>query len=96
MRRNPRHPGIRDAESLPEEGRLVAEPVDLGPEPDPAVPLFRGPRHYAGEGVVTEGEDVEDRGFQPANPAARQGQSPAHRGLSEDSLVEQVTEIVNC
>ncbi len=45
-------------------------------------------------GVVAQRQDVDDRGLDPALPAAGEGEFPGHRGLREDSLVERVTESV--
>ena len=35
--------------------------------------LVLGPRHYRSEGVVAEGQNVEDRGLGPTVPGAREG-----------------------
>ena len=34
--------------------------VDLGPEAGPPVPIVGGPRQHGREGVVAEGQDLED------------------------------------
>jgi hypothetical protein len=95
MGRNAIHPGILDAEFLLEQRDLMLQPIDLSPEPGPAVPVVRGAGDHGGEGVVAEGQDVEDRRLRPPVPAARQGDLAVHQGLREDSLVETITEIIN-
>jgi hypothetical protein len=57
---NPRHPGILDAKLFLEEGQLAAQPVDLGPEAGPSAPVVGSPRHHGDEGIVAEGQDLDN------------------------------------
>ena len=93
MGRNPLHPGILDAQFLPEEGQFVVQTVDLGPAPSPAVSIVRGAGDHGCEGVVAEGQDLEDGGLGPALPAAREGDLAMHRGLRELPVTVGISEV---
>ena len=84
MGRNPLHPGILDAPFLPEEGQFVVQTVDLGPAPSAAVSIVRGAGDHGCEGVVAEGQDLEDGGLGPALP--REGWRPAPARLDGGAI----------
>ena len=55
--------------------------------------LVRGPRHHGGEGVVAEGQDLEDGGLGPAVLAARQGDPAVQLGLRELPVTVGISEV---
>ncbi len=73
MGRHSVHASVLDPEFLGQQRDLVLQPVDVGLAPGPAVPVVRGAGDHGREGVVAEGQDVEDRGLGASVPAARQG-----------------------
>ena len=70
---NPLHSGVLDPQLLPERGEFVPQAVDLGTEAGPAAALVRTPHQHSGEGVMAEGQDLEDGGLGPAVQARGSG-----------------------
>ncbi len=68
---NPRHPVVLDPQFLPKECQLALQMLDLGPEPASTASVVRGGGEEGGEGVVAQGQDVDDGGPNTTVPAAR-------------------------
>jgi len=84
VRMEPCHPGVLDAELLLEKGQRLLQAVDLGLRPGPVLRIVGGPGHHDREGVVAEGQDLDDGGLHPAVPVTGQGDLAGHRHLHED------------
>jgi hypothetical protein len=59
-RMNPGHPSIPDAKLLPKELDLLPEPIILSGQSDPGVDAVGRPAAGGYDGVVSQGDDVED------------------------------------
>ena len=55
--------------------------------------FVRGPRQHGREGVVAEGQDLEDGGLGVAAPAAGKGDSAVHRGLRGHPVTIGISEV---
>ncbi len=88
MGRDAFHAGVLDAEFLLEKSDLVVPAVDLGLEPDLMIPTEGRPGKQGCEGVVAQGQDLEDGRPEVALPAAGQGQFRCYRNLRENLLWE--------
>ncbi len=95
MRRDALHPSVLDAEFFLKKGDLAIPAVDLSAEPDLTILTVGRPGQEHREGVVAEGQDMEDRGLRPPVPAARQGDLMVHQDLRELSLIREISEILD-
>jgi len=70
---DPFHPGILDPQLLLKEGNLVVPAIDLSLKPDLMILTVGRPGQECREGVVAQGQDVQDRRANTVLPATGQG-----------------------
>ena len=61
----------------------------LSADAGPSVAIVRSSRQYGREGVVAEGQDLDNRRLVVLVPAAGKGDSGLHRGLRRDPVVPE-------
>ncbi len=73
MGQDPLHPGILDAEFLLEKCDLAVSAVDLSLQPNLTILTVGRSGQQGREGVMAQGQDLEDERPDAALPAAGQG-----------------------
>jgi hypothetical protein len=86
MRRNPFHAGVLDPQLLLKEGDLAVSAVDLSLQPNLTILAVGRSGQQGREGVVAQGQDLEDGRADASLPASWEGQFRGHRDLRESLL----------